>query len=326
MLTAVQSLQDSVSRRSLLAGAAAAGVLTGCAPAGGRSAERTTPGFPRSVQNASGVTDIPAAPTRVVSALDYDDLDAVLAVGVVPVAFGHSPWLVPDLTPWAQGASRSVRLEGSVAEVGLEKIAAQRPDLIVAAAGLIGDKLRPLQAIAPTVTVELRDGDWRRGTAVVGRATGREAQATAAIDGAETGLAAARDRLAAMAGTRVAVLGHYGGGIRVDSVDDGQAGGGVLLRALGLTPVDPGAAPGTRQISDEELSRFSDVDAVVVQDFGTTTAQLLATPTFARLPAVRQGRVTRLDPAATRATYLLSSLSVPYAADALASALLGIRR
>ncbi|OLT12382.1 hypothetical protein BJF78_04040 [Pseudonocardia sp. CNS-139] len=98
------------------------------------------------VEHASGVTEIPSLPERVVSATDDNDLGAVLA-------FGFS-------TPWAGGAAGSTRLPGELDE---------------------------LRSLAPTVTVAVRDGDRRTGTTVVGRATGRKAQAAAAIDRAEVG-------------------------------------------------------------------------------------------------------------------------------------------
>lgn len=323
-MTVVQSPVAALTRRSLLAGAAVTGlgVLAGCTAPGTDAGAGPANGFPRVVEHVDGRTDVPAEPRRVVSALDYDDLDAVLATGTAPVAFGFSPWLVPGLPPWAAGAAGSSRLDGPVAEINLEKIAAQAPDLIVAQADLLAGRLEQLQAIAPTVTVAVRGGDWRTGSRIAGRATGREAQAAAAIERAEGALAAARDALAAMRGTRVAVLGRYGGGVRVDSIDDGTASGGVLLRELGMVPVGGGADPGLRTISDEELTRFADVDVILLQDFGPETEQLFRLPTFAGLRPVRERRTARLSTAATRASYLLSALAVPYATREVTAALL----
>jgi iron complex transport system substrate-binding protein len=314
-----------VSRRTLLAGAAVAGfgVVGACGtvrqdrPVGdGRD------GFPRTVRHLHGNTDIPSVPHRVVSATDYNDLDAVLAVGIVPVAFGFSPWLVPDLAPWAEGAAGSVRIEGQVAEIDLERIAAQRPDLIVAQADLLAGKLDVLGSIAPTVTVAVRGGDWRTGTTILGRATGREPHATAAIGRAEAGLQEARAELAALRGSRVAVISRFGGQIRVDSIPGAAAGSGALLADLGMVPFDGGVDPASGALAEEDLTRLAEVDALLVQDFGAEIDELTAMPLFARLPAVRERRAARLSPAATRATYLLSSLSVPYAAREIVTCLL----
>jgi iron complex transport system substrate-binding protein len=203
-------LDDAVTRRAFVAGVAAAGLVSCNGEPRFGSGKASTAGFPRTVEHPAGRTEIPAPPTRVVTATDYDDLDAVLAVGLAPVAFGFSPWLVADLTPWASGAPGSTRLTCQVAEVSLEKIAAQCSDQIVAQADLVGDTFDELNRIAPTVTVAPRSGDWRAGTRVVGLATGREAQAAI---GDRTGGAAVADaaaRLDDLPGRRVAVISWNG--------------------------------------------------------------------------------------------------------------------
>ena len=325
MLTVVQSpVVDSLPRRSFLTGATAVGLgaLVGCGSRGDGSPQaRAGNGFPRTVDHEAGRTEIPAQPRRVVSATDYDDLDAVLAAGITPVAFGFSPWLVPGLTPWASGAAGSTRLDGPIAAINLEKIAAQRPDLIVAQADLLADAYPQLSAMAPTVVVAVRRGDWRPGTRSVGRATGQEAVAAVAIERAEAEVRRIGAELAAHRGARVAVISRFSGQIRVDSIPDGPAGSGALLQDLGMTPVDGGVDPASRVLADEELTRFGDVDALLVHEFDAQTDALIASPVFARLPVVRARRAMRLSRAATRASYLLSSLSVLYAAREFGTAL-----
>lgn len=305
-----------------MAGAVAAG-LAGCGR-GPRSDPAQVPGFPRVVEHPAGRTEIPVPPARVVTATDYDDLDAVLAVGLAPVAFGFSPWLVPDLAPWASGAAGATRLAGQVAEVSLEKIAAQHPDLIVAQADLVADTFDELEGIAPTVTVALRSGDWRTGTRTVGLATGREAQAAAVIARAEGVVAAAAARLADLPGRRVAVISRHGGEIQVQSAASGRHGAGALLTDLGLVPVDPSAGAGI--LAEEELSRLDDVDVLLVCDFVAETAALLSSPVYRMLRPVREGRTALLTPTATRGGYLLSALSVEYAAGEFAGAITAAAR
>jgi iron complex transport system substrate-binding protein len=316
-------IDDAVTRRAFVAGAAAAGLV---ACGGGRESGPgpAGPGFPRTVEHPAGRADIPAPPTRVVTATDYDDLDAVLAVGVAPVAFGFSPWLVPDLPPWAAGAAGSVRLTGRVAEVSLEKIAAQRPDLIVAQADLVAGTVDELSRIAPTVTVGLRSGDWRAGTRIVGLATGREAQAAASIEQAEAAVANAAARLADLPGRRVAVISRNGGEVQVQSATSGRHGAGALLADLGLAPVDVSSGAGV--VAEEELSRLDDVDVLLVLDFVAETDALLASPVFRMLRPVREGRAARLSPATSRGSFLLSTLSAAYAADEFAAAITAAAR
>jgi iron complex transport system substrate-binding protein len=304
-------VEDVVTRRAFVAGAAAAG-LVACGRGREPGFSSAAPGFPRSVDHAVGRAEISAPPVRVVTATDYDDLDALLAVGLAPAAFGFSPWLVPDLPPWASGAAGSTRLVGQVAEVSLEKIAAQNPDLIVGQADLVSGTIDELSRIAPTVTVALRSGDWRAGTRIVGLATAREAQAERAV-------AAAAARLADLPGRRVAVLSRHGGEIQIQSASFDRHGAGALLADLGLDPVDVSGGAGT--VAEEELTRLDDVDVLLVLDLVAETDMLLASPVFRMLRPVREGRVARLGPAASRGSYLLSTLSAAYAADEFATAI-----
>ncbi|WP_169748029.1 ABC transporter substrate-binding protein [Pseudonocardia acaciae] len=311
-----------MSRRSLLVGGAAAAGLVACGGANTNSGPAVAPpGFPRAVDHPGGRTEIPAPPGRIVSAMDYDDLDAVLAVGVTPVAFGFSSWLVEGLTPWASAAEGGTRLAGPVAHVSVERIAAQRPDLVVAQADLVSDALDALRRLAPTVTVALRSGDWRAGTRTLGRATGREAQAAATIDRAELALADARARLAGLSGRRVAVINRHGGQVHVETSTVDVHGAGTVVSELGLTPVDAGTVAPAGALAEEELTRLDEVDVLLVQDFVTETAALLGSPLFQSLRPVRERRAACLSRAATRACFLLSALSLPYAAREMASAI-----
>src|SRR3546814_1932937 len=111
--------------------------------------------FPVSVSHKYGTTEVAAEPKRVVS-LGYSDQDAILAVGVVPVAtrywFGEEPGAV---FPWARD-----RVGGELPEVltmtggalDFEKVASLRPDLIVAVySGITEEEYGTLSEIAPVV-------------------------------------------------------------------------------------------------------------------------------------------------------------------------------
>ena len=95
----------------------AAVLLSACGGGGPGPAEETPAAsgggaFPVTVQHALGSTVIPAAPRRVVS-LGYTDQDAILALGVVPVAIREFTGNRPAATwPWA-----SDRLQGQEPQV-----------------------------------------------------------------------------------------------------------------------------------------------------------------------------------------------------------------
>ena len=94
-MPAPMPLDDAVTRRAFVAGVAAAGLVSCSSEPSFGSGPAPAAGFPRTVEHPAGRTEIPAPPTRVVTATDYDDLDTVLAVGLAPVAFGFSPSLAP---------------------------------------------------------------------------------------------------------------------------------------------------------------------------------------------------------------------------------------
>jgi ABC-type Fe3+-hydroxamate transport system substrate-binding protein len=196
------------------------------------------------------------------------------------------------------------------------------PDLIVAKADLVGDTFDELNRIAPTVTVALRSRDWR--ARIVGLATGREAQAAAAIEHAEAAVVDAAARLDDLPGRRVAVISRNGGEIQVQSTGTGRQGAGALLTDLGLVPVGPSSGAGT--LAAEVLSRLDDVDVLLVHDFVVEIDALLASSVFRNLRPVRESRAARLSLAATRASFLLSTLSAGYTAHELAVAITAASR
>ena len=143
-------------RRTVLALLAAALVLAGCSSSstevgGGSSADGSAAGpddadFPVTIAHRFGSTTIEQAPERVVT-VGLTDQDALLALGVVPVAttmwFGEHPG---NIFPWATDALG----DGPVPEVlesekEFEPVAALQPDLILAIySGISQHGLRPV--------------------------------------------------------------------------------------------------------------------------------------------------------------------------------------
>jgi iron complex transport system substrate-binding protein len=164
-------------------------------PAGGEVAAGA---FPVSIEHKYGTTTIDAVPERVVS-IGFNDQDALLALGVVPVGirewFGEQP---SATWPWAQdqlgGAEPEVL---PVAEISFEAVAALRPDLIVGvSSGMTEAEYDQLSAIAPTLT---QSGDfpdygmpWRDGMLMIGEAVGQRDEAQAMIDEIDAQMAAIR--------------------------------------------------------------------------------------------------------------------------------------
>lgn len=276
--------------------------------------------FPRTVEHALGETEIPAAPETIVTMGAYQDLDAVLALGLTPTAYGYLPYVTADLPPWSADAAAGAERLGTdeAGLVSIEEVATYRPDLLVGISGFLADTYGSVSGSIPTVTLE-GSADWRSDFLVVAEATGREAEAEEVLADVDVDVAAAADELSGADVTTIAVVNKYFGSIGVPGPADGQS---VVVEALGLELLDVGVDGTETEFSEERLAELDAADVILVEDFiAEETDELLASPLFAGLTAVEEGRVARLSPAATRAGYLLSPLSFPYAADAYAESI-----
>lgn len=202
------SLQERVvpSRRRVAAAILAVALLlvacgtgeeTASAPTG---TEETGSDFPVTIEHQFGTTQITEEPERVLS-LGYQEQDAILALGVTPVAvrhwFGDEPHAV---FPWAQdelGEADPEVLEMPFGELDYEKIITLEPDLISGVySGITADEYERLSQIAPTIAQT--DGyvdfgmPWQEMTVMVGRALGQESRARELVAAVEDRFARAR--------------------------------------------------------------------------------------------------------------------------------------
>jgi len=147
----------------------------------------------RDLTHAMGTTTLPEHPVRIV-ALTNEATEDLVALGIVPVGAARSA----NADPWfdhiaAQLADTKVVGEELAPE--LETIAALQPDLI------LGNKKRhekiydQLSAIAPTVFVENITGQWKDNIKVYADASGRNAEADAALADYARRVAAIKDAL-----------------------------------------------------------------------------------------------------------------------------------
>lgn len=127
----------------------------------------------------------------------YTEQDALLGVGVVPIAvtnwFGDQPFAV---WPWAApklGVAQPVVLSLDNG-IQVDQIGDLKPDLIVAInAGVDVDTYAELSAIAPTIAQSGGDAffePWQDQAATIGQAVFREAQMTSLIEAVDTAFAA----------------------------------------------------------------------------------------------------------------------------------------
>lgn len=275
-----------VSRRAAL-GLLGAAVLGACGtPAPGIPA----PGIPAPAGPAAA-----GAGARVVTLVPAL-LDAALAVGVRPVlAAVVGSTLPPHLTGLADG----VPLTNAGVGVDLERVARERPDLILTQTGP-DDHADLLRRIAPTAEIAVPQpaARWREYVAAAAAAMDRAPATAAAEQELARHVAGARTVLAGRPGT-VSVLQVDSDGVRVYGPDSFA---GSLLREAGATtaPTPPGVswnADGYLGVSRERLAEVAGdtVFLLVRVAEGEDDAEVARDPLWRSLPAVRAGRTVTVD-------------------------------
>lgn len=296
---------DDATRRDFVVGSLGlAALLAGCGAAPATSAD--APGaYPRTVTDATG-TDVvlDARPRRIACAQNVWDLDAVLALGEVPVQFGLRDFAeytgsTTTSWPWHERALDGERPERVAVgeELSVEAIAAAPPDLIVGDSA-VADVRDRLGSLAPVV--QIASFDWRRNLRILGEALDLSDDAEALVAQTDQRLATSLDGYD-LAGARVAVLGVYDatafylfGNDAIPVVD--------LLRQAGFGFLDELTADATPdaprvEYSAEQFGLLDPADLVVVFDYGDSgvPSPVAADPLFARLPAVQAGRVVVVE-------------------------------
>lgn len=329
------------SRRGFLSGALAGAAALGLAACGddGGSGSRSgaTPAagggsFPATVRHVHGTTTIDREPKRVVS-YGFTDHDTMLALGVVPVLLqqwipewkrGVGPWALPAL-----GDARPTLVANP--EIDFEKVAAARPDLIVAVNfDLKKSDYEKLSKLAPTVAplagYTPYGAPWDEMAVAVGSALGRRAQAERLVRRARGQLAAVGADNPAFAGKTAATITYYDGKFAIYSDTDTR---GRFMKAIGFDQ-----PPAIKRLfgdqfvvdlSEERLELLDELDLVVALADGEPAQRgFRESRIYQRLAVVREGRAVTIDDLDQGMALSASSVSaIPFAIDAL---LPGLRR
>lgn len=226
---------------------------------------------PQSFRHTFGVTEISEQPHRV-AALGPGDADAVLSLGVQPVAV-----VTPDgrLPGWEQAAAADAVAVLSAADTStvLNALTDADPDVIVATGDLDKQSYDELAAIAPTVTrpAQTAAWSWQDQLTWIGRLLGRADTAADLITEAEDRQSDIRGRHPAFAAKTVEVVNVSDGtvsdgGVTAELSDSRAAryleGLGFVYRStLERTASDP---PGARPIPDPAILNGDPADVRIV--------------------------------------------------------------
>lgn len=323
------------SRLVLIATAVAASAalaLAGCsagAPGDQRSSSADAGAVTVTVGSALGKTTIDAQPKRVAT-WGWGAQDVVLALGIVPVAMpkfayggdkdGVLPWDAEKIA--ALGGKTPQLLDADTGEVPFEEFVKAKPDVILAPySGMTQVEFDKLSKIAPVVAYPGKPWatSWRDQTAIVGKALGLSAEATALVAKTEHSVRdlsgehpAIKDR------TFFYAAANEPGVLNVYRAEDPCV---KLLNDLGMKnspsvvalDFHKGDASFFFPVSCENLSAI-DTDLLVMYfDSQTSVDAFTADPLVAAMPTVKEGRFAPIvgEPFVA-ATSAPSVLSIPW--------------
>ncbi|GAA2574603.1 iron-siderophore ABC transporter substrate-binding protein [Streptomyces lienomycini] len=332
---------------ALSAAALGVGLLAGCgsdsdepADKAGGDAPAAAGAFPVTVEHAFGTTEIDKAPERVVS-VGYTDDQTILAFGIKPVGmvdqYPNPAGQSPDINtqwPWVKDkwgdTEPEVIMKNGDTGPNYEKIAALRPDLIIAVYSEIDraayDKL---SRIAPTVgrtkgEKEPFSAPWQDNALHIAKALGRAEDGKKMVAGIQGKLDAAKQAHPEFADQRAVVLSWYKDSVAPFTSTDVR---GRLVTGIGFTyqtEIDKVAGGDFYTTLSPERVDLVDVDRVFVINDKADQEALKKFALFTNLDAAKNGKVSYLldseGPAVGAAISQGTLLSMPYAVDELVKA------
>ncbi|MFD5425266.1 iron-siderophore ABC transporter substrate-binding protein [Streptomyces sp. NPDC127084] len=295
-------------------------------PSGEASAPTNSAAFPVTVEHKYGSTTIDEEPKKIVT-LGLSDQDAVLALGVKPVGavdwFKEQPY---GKWPWAKDkwGSTPPQVVGERDEYNVEKIAALKPDLIIAQySGMKKEQYDTLSKIAKVVAqpkgAEDYQADWKVMTKQIGKSLGKSAETEKLIAGVDARFKAVRDKHPEWKGKTVAVGEPYEPGkFSAFSPKDPKV---IFLSEMGFTTSDAyRAALGKENIADLSVERLDVMEADRTVWLGTpdTEKAMKADPLYKKTKVNQEKRDLFLpydSPDIGAALSFNTVLSIPYAID-----------
>ncbi|MFC8586729.1 iron-siderophore ABC transporter substrate-binding protein [Streptomyces sp. NPDC057217] len=291
-----------------------------------KPADSAAAAFPVTVDHKYGSTTIDAEPKKIVT-LGLSDQDAVLALGLKPVGsvewFKEKPY---GKWPWAEDkwGSTPPQIVGERDEYNVEKIAALKPDLIVAQySGMKKEQYDTLSKIAKVVAqpkgAEDYQASWQVMTRQIGKALGKGPETEKLITDVDARFKAVRDKHPEWKGKTVAVGEPYEPGkFSAFSPKDPKL---IFLSEMGFTTSEAyRKALGKDNIADLSFERLDVMEADRTVWLGTaeTEAAMKGDPLYKKTKVNQEKRDLFLpydSPDIGAALSFNTVLSIPYAID-----------
>lgn len=268
-------------------------------PAAAPGSAPGAPASPRVIEHAFGRTEVPADPRRIVVLNQYSLLDYLLAIGIRPVGSTGDPAAGYPFGRWLEGTTDGVEMVGGTEEPNLERIAALRPDLILANPWQ-SDIAPKLSQIAPTVGVPLTYAGYEDEFRFVADLVGRTGDAEAVIARHRSRMESFKAAMGARLGTmEVSVARLLPDQIRVE----GKSYVTTLLANAGLRRPEAHRNEQGLKLSPEQLPMidgdvlfvYSAANAATEPDNAKARAAYEQNPLWANLRAVRNDQVNVVD-------------------------------
>ncbi|MGC4108420.1 MAG: ABC transporter substrate-binding protein [Thermomicrobiales bacterium] len=319
-----KTLVTATTRRTIVVGAAAAGVLA-MSPALAQTpvASPVAGSFPRTVVDASGnEVTIPTRPERVYCVRNFVDMDTCLALGVIPAGWGTFPGR--NLQPYQVAAGGKDNGIDVTDGINFEEMLSRDVDLVIgskASLDILPEEVAAFAEINIPV-VALPELDVLEQLRIAGEAFGREDEAARV---SQEFSATVQAFTPGVMPTSLSILMGF------DTTEfylyTAASVASKSLEELGLpalsTPVLPAADAERQDYVTLSLERAADIDAEWVIGLiydSTATDQISGIPVFESIPAVQAGRYRELVDEVAWAMSGPSVLALPITIAALQEA------
>lgn len=286
--------------------------------------------FPVTIEHQFGSTTLTEAPERIVS-IGYTDQDALLALGVTPLAvrYWYGDW--PNaIFPWAQDEATDAApevLNMPFGNLNYEAILALQPDLIIAVnAGITAEEYALLTQIAPTIA---QSGEyisfgmpWQETTRMIGAAVGKLAEAEVLIARVEGLFAAARTANPQFEGQTLAVAYNYGEARTYGFYTDQDSRARFFTELGFVIPTELTEIAGEQFYADLSAERIDLFDQDLLVFLGLQFAEggrdaISTDPLISQLNVTRDGRVVYIPADVDDALQFGTVLSLEYALEGI---------